>query len=83
VSTDIPGVADYAEQGVTALLVPPGDADSMADAVERVIRDHELRHALATAGHARIAEHFSWDRAVDRLEGLLVSVAGDNAAAGG
>lgn len=74
VSTDIPGVADYAEHEVTALLVPANDTDALAGAVERVVTDHELRLRLASAGHARIAGSFSWERAVDRMEALLLDV---------
>jgi glycosyltransferase involved in cell wall biosynthesis len=47
--------------GDAALLVPPGDADALAEAITRVLSDDALRARLVAAGTARAAE-FSWAR---------------------
>jgi glycosyltransferase involved in cell wall biosynthesis len=41
------------------MLVPPGDADALADALERLAREPELRAGLARAGRARVERDFS------------------------
>jgi glycosyltransferase involved in cell wall biosynthesis len=54
VATDVGGVRDGV--GDAALLIPPGDPDAAADALERVAADRELRARLAAAGSERAAE---------------------------
>ncbi len=67
VSTDNGGVRDYALEGDTALLSPPGDSDSLASNLNRLISDDSLRQQLALKGHKNI-QKFTWKRATDSLE---------------
>jgi glycosyltransferase involved in cell wall biosynthesis len=46
----------------TALLVPPGDADSLAAALRRTLDDAGLRARLGEAARRRVMERFTWDR---------------------
>lgn len=59
VATDIPGVDEIVEAGVTALLVPPDDPPALAGALIRLRDDPPLRTSLgdaaATAARARSA----------------------------
>ncbi|MDQ1487325.1 MAG: hypothetical protein QOJ62_3018 [Actinomycetota bacterium] len=71
VSTDIPGVADYAWQDRTAVLVPPESADALAEAVIALIKDDARRLRLAEAGHDLIHSTFTWEQASDRLQAAL------------
>ena len=48
VATDTPGCRDIARHGVNALLVPPDDADKLADAIDALAGDPELRRASPT-----------------------------------
>jgi glycosyltransferase involved in cell wall biosynthesis len=70
VSTDIGGVRDYAEDGVTALLSPPQNPDALAQNITRLLQDDELRMRLAKAGHERIQE-FTWKRSINLFEQLI------------
>jgi glycosyltransferase involved in cell wall biosynthesis len=74
VSTDIPGVQDYAHDGQTALLVPAGDAEELARGVLRAVQDDALRLSVAEAGRRLIDEEFAWERAGERFEALLLEV---------
>lgn len=67
VATDVGGVHEAMHDGVDALLVPPGDAAALADALRRVVEDAELRAKLADAAERRGAD-FDVHRAVDVLE---------------
>ena len=49
VSTDVGGIPFLVEDGRTALLIPPGDADAMAGAALRVIGDPLLRERMGAA----------------------------------
>jgi glycosyltransferase involved in cell wall biosynthesis len=52
VATDVGGVA--AATGEAALIIPPGDAQAAATALERVAADPELRARLIDAGLERV-----------------------------
>jgi glycosyltransferase involved in cell wall biosynthesis len=76
VSTDNGGVRDYAEDGTTALLSPPGDAARLADNLVRLLTDDAQRQRIAELGHDAV-QQFTWPRSVDRLEErLLLRTAG-------
>lgn len=49
------------------LLVPPGDEQALAAALERLILDGGLRRALGEASRRRIDDSFTWDRAMGDL----------------
>jgi glycosyltransferase involved in cell wall biosynthesis len=51
---------EVVEDGVSGLLVPPGDAQALADAIERLLDDSVLRAQLGQEARKRIVERFSW-----------------------
>ena len=48
------------EDGVTGLLVPPGDPGALALAMDRVLSDVTLASRLGEAGRRRVLERFTW-----------------------
>lgn len=65
--------------GDAAVLFDPLDAEAMADAVLRILRDPALARALSQRGLER-ARSFSWERTARRTADVLVDAAGDGAA---
>ena len=62
------GTPEAIEDGVSGLLVPPGDPDRLAGALRRLAEDEEFRLRLG-AEAARVArERFGFDAYLDRLE---------------
>lgn len=59
VATDVPGCRDLVLDGETGLLVPPGDAVVLADALLKLLRDKALRERLGTAARRHVEAHFS------------------------
>ncbi|MFD3525362.1 glycosyltransferase family 4 protein [Streptomyces sp. NPDC058653] len=51
--------------GETCLAVPPGDADALAGALDRLLNDRELRARLGAAGRRRVLRRFTWARAAE------------------
>lgn len=49
------------EDGVTGMLVPPGDAGALAAAIVKVLSDPELAARLATNARQRVLERFTWE----------------------
>ena len=58
VASNVGGIAELVEDGVTGLLVPPADPVRLAQALARVLDDRDLRQRLGTAGRARARERF-------------------------
>ena len=61
-------IAELISDGENGLLVPPGDAAALAAAISRLTKDPELGRRLGAAARARIAEEFSDEKNLDRLE---------------
>jgi len=59
VASDIPGYRDVARDGLDGLLVPPGDALALAEALRRLALDPAGRARMAAAARER-AERFAW-----------------------
>jgi glycosyltransferase involved in cell wall biosynthesis len=62
VGTRIPGLVNAVQDGVTGLLVPPGDAESLAGGIARLAEDEGLRHRLGQAGRQFVTARFSEKR---------------------
>lgn len=66
VSTDVGGVPFLVQDGVTALLVKPGNPRAMADAVLRLLRDPALAQRLAGSGLQEV-QRYTWARVAPEL----------------
>jgi glycosyltransferase involved in cell wall biosynthesis len=71
VTFDNGGCRDYALDGETALVAPRRDVAALARALARVVTDRALRVRLAECGRDFVTSRFDWDRAAERLEGIL------------
>jgi len=73
VTTANGGTEDFASDGVNALVVPHRDPVAIADAVERLVDDRELRLRLVDRAQQTVTR-LGIEQAVDRLEEALRSV---------
>ncbi len=76
VGTDIGGVPEVVEHGVTGLLVPPQDPDALAEAALQLLRDEPRRRAFAAAGRERAVTRFGIDAGLEAYERYYAQVAG-------
>jgi glycosyltransferase involved in cell wall biosynthesis len=74
VASRIGGIPDIVEDGVSGLLVPPGDEVALAEALRRVVTDPHLAARLGAAGRDRVRTEFSWDAISTRWEQLYRDV---------
>jgi glycosyltransferase involved in cell wall biosynthesis len=58
VSTWITGVPELIRNGVDGLLVAPSDTEALAEAIQRLIDNPELRLRIGRAGRKRILDQF-------------------------
>ncbi len=66
VASDIPGYRDVARDGIDSLLVPPGDALALAEALRTLALDPARRAGMAVAARER-AERFSWAHVAEEV----------------
>ncbi len=66
-STTISGIPELIEHGSTGWLVEPGDSASLADALQQLLQDPELRTRLGQAGQRRVQQVFDVERGIDQL----------------
>jgi glycosyltransferase involved in cell wall biosynthesis len=62
VATDVPGCRDIVQPGINGLLVPPRDPAALADALQKLIEDAELRVRLGTQARAIAEGRFGLER---------------------
>jgi glycosyltransferase involved in cell wall biosynthesis len=71
IATPMAGVSELVQDGVTGLLVPPGDIDGLTDALDRLLGDHDLCRRLGEAGCRAVGERHDVAREVATLFALL------------
>jgi glycosyltransferase involved in cell wall biosynthesis len=71
ITSNLNGLKEIA--GDAALLVDPGDADRMAEAVDKVLSDLHLQKTLSTRGLAR-SKYFTWDKCARETLAILEQV---------
>jgi glycosyltransferase involved in cell wall biosynthesis len=71
VSTYIAGIPELISDGVSGLLVPASDVESLVEAIGRLMDDEQLRHRLGEAGRRRIQEAYDLSRNVQYLGALF------------
>ena len=73
VTTNAGGVPDLVDDGLEALLVRRQDPEAMAEAIKRILNDHELAARLSRQARAK-AETFGWDGVLVKWEELLMAI---------
>lgn len=58
VTTQIAGIGELVENGVSGYLVPPGNAPLLADKIDKLLADPDLRTQFGLAGRAKVAQEF-------------------------
>ncbi len=76
IATDVGGICEVVEDGVTGLIVPQRDPDALAGAILRLKADPEAARAMAEAGTARVRDLYDTERNVGRMMDLIRENAG-------
>jgi glycosyltransferase involved in cell wall biosynthesis len=67
VGSNVPGLCDSIQDGVTGFLVPYGDVDAFAQRTVELLKDPALHERMSMAGEAW-ARTMTWERCADEME---------------
>ncbi len=70
VASDVGGIPEVVTDGLDGLLVPPADPDALAEAIGSLLEDPMLRERIGGAGYRTVAERFSIDAQVRRIQAV-------------
>ena len=79
VATSTGGSIEQVVDGVTGLLVEPGDSKSMAAGIEKLLESPDLRRIFGENGRARFLEKFEFQQFYQRILELYGQVIADGA----
>jgi glycosyltransferase involved in cell wall biosynthesis len=77
IASAVGGLPEIVEEGGTGLVVPPGEADALAEAIVALAGDLERAAAMGAAGRVRALAEFTPERSVRRIEELYAGALGD------
>ena len=72
VATDVGGVGQLLQQGVTGLLVPPADAAALAAAIRECLDNPSAAQRRASAAARQIAQHYTLTAMVRKWEAVYL-----------
>lgn len=74
VASRVGGVPEIVRDNQTGFLVPPNDAEALADAVCKILSDTSLLQQMSQNSRRMIEQNFNWPNKVDQLEALYQSL---------
>jgi glycosyltransferase involved in cell wall biosynthesis len=70
VASNVGGIPEVIEDGVSGLLVEPHDAETLATAIIRLLSNHPFADMIGRAGHDVVHQRFCAERMVHEIEAL-------------
>jgi len=77
ITTDVPGCRDSITPGVTGVLVPARDSLALADAIQKLAGDADLRKKMGGAGRRLAEECFAIEFVVNQHMSIYEELLGD------
>ena len=75
IATQVAGVGELVEDGVNGFLVPPGDAETLANRIGRLADDPDLRARMGQAGRETVRADFDARQEAGRIGALFAGQA--------
>ncbi len=70
VASDAGGLPEVVQHGVTGLVVPRGDTQALASAMESLLADPDRCRRMGAAGRERALRLFDWDHTAQQFEDI-------------
>jgi phosphatidylinositol alpha-1,6-mannosyltransferase len=67
VGTPVGGIVDFLRDGETGLFCEPGDPDSLAESICRLLEKAELARHVSLQGQRQVERDYRWDSVAERM----------------
>ena len=71
IATQIAGVPELVQDGISGFIVPPGDLAGLTERMDRLLADPDLRARMGAAGRAKVEAEFDIATEAGKLAGLF------------
>ncbi len=75
IASDVPGCNDFVKDGVNGLLVPPGDVNKLATAIDKLLEEKQ-RVKLGQAGRKIVENHYTLEKVINQYKQIYLHLAG-------
>jgi glycosyltransferase involved in cell wall biosynthesis len=62
IGSNIGGIPDIVEDGVTGLLVPQKNVSELSKSINKIIENPDISERIAEKGYKMVKSNFSWER---------------------
>ncbi|EQD75263.1 Glycosyl transferase, group 1 domain protein, partial [mine drainage metagenome] len=76
IASRVGGIPEFIEPERSGLLVPPGDAAALTDAMEQLRSDPARARQWGRYGREEVVPRYTWEACADRLDALFREVVG-------
>jgi glycosyltransferase involved in cell wall biosynthesis len=70
VASNIGGVPEVVEEGISGYLVPPGRPQPLAEAILKMLGDPAKMQSMGSAGYERVRREFTFEAQTEKLEAI-------------
>ena len=74
IASNIGGIPEFINNGVTGMLVSPGSAREMAEAIEGLIKNASLYEQMSTSGMREVQKKYSHEKIIGQIDDYLHTV---------
>ncbi|HUS82659.1 MAG TPA: glycosyltransferase [Dehalococcoidia bacterium] len=75
VASNVHGIPDVVENGLTGILIPPKDVRALSRALLRLLRDPDERRRMGRAGRDMVAARYDWSANARQMQALYSDLA--------
>lgn len=66
--SDVGGLPEVVEDGVTGIIIPKDNHHALAKAIEKLVINEDFRRKMGQAGLQRVIDHYTWEDSVSIME---------------
>lgn len=74
IATPVGGIVDFLKDGETGLLCEVSNPKSIAQKVDKIIKDRESREYIVRQAREMVKKNYKWDTIVEKMKGIFLSV---------